>query len=973
MKQIMSITRKELDGYFGSPMALMFLGAFLAVTLFTFFWVETFFARNVADVRPLFRWMPVLLIFLVAALTMRQWSEEQRSGTLEILMTLPVSPLQLVLGKFLAVMALVALALALTLPLPVMVSLMGNLDWGPVLGGYLAALLLAAAYTAIGLFVSSRTDNQIVALISTGLLGGLFYLVGARGVTDFLGSGVGEILRMVGTGSRFESIERGVIDLRDLTYYLSLTLFFLMLNVLSLDSKRWSQGERTRGYRRNAVLFAVLVGANLLVFNIWLAGLPSLRVDITQERMYTLSPTTKDLLADLQEPLTIRAFISDRTHPLLMPLRPQIADMLREYEIAGGGMVTADVVDPIQDPELEAEANQIYGIRPVPFQVADRYESSVISSYFDILVRYGDQNVILNFGDLIDVNPRRDGTVDVGLDNLEYDLTSAVKRVVFGFQSVEAVLAAQSEPVQLTLFVTPDLLPEQLWEAQATIEQVAQDLVETAGGKLSFSVVNPDDPSAGITRQTLFDDYGMQPYPVALFSNDSYYLHMLLQVGDQSQVIYPSGELTEAAVRTAIESALKRASTGFLKVVGLWTPPETPTQDMFGQPQPPLSTWRTVGEQLRQEYTVRSVDLSTGQVPADIDVLMLVAPRNLGDRERFAVDQYLMRGGSVVVAAGNYGLGANPMTGELILEPLQGSLADLLAHYGVTIQDGLVMDPQNAAFPLLINRDAGGFQVQEIQAIDYPFFVDVRSDGMDGDSPLLAGLPAVTMNWASPVALDQEMNAERTTSVLLRSTDQAWLTQETAIQPDFETYPQYGFPVGTERQSYPLAVSIQGQFDSFFADTPSPLEADPAAAADGAADAAATPAPAQVTGVIPESPAMARLVVIGSAQFLDDFVLNLSANLSQDQVLNNLQFAQNTVDWAVEDLDLLSIRARGGSVQVLDPLSENSQTTWEIAQYLFALLALMVIGGWWQWNRRSQEPMELVPRDELDTDEAAAA
>src|SRR5512141_2800470 len=230
MKQILAVTRKELNSYFGSPMALIFLGAFLAATLFAFFWVDTFFARGIADVRPLFQWMPILLIFLVAALTMRQWSEEQRSGTLEMLLTLPVRPAQLVIGKFLAVMAMVAVALALTLPLALTVSNVGNLDWGPVIGGYLAALLLAAAYAAIGLFVSARTDNQIVALIITVLIGALFYLIATGGVTDFVGGNVADVLRAVGTSSRFESIERGVVDLRDLIYYLSLTGIFLTLN-----------------------------------------------------------------------------------------------------------------------------------------------------------------------------------------------------------------------------------------------------------------------------------------------------------------------------------------------------------------------------------------------------------------------------------------------------------------------------------------------------------------------------------------------------------------------------------------------------------------------------------------------------------------------------------------------------------------------------------------------------------------------
>ena len=119
MKQILSITKKELEGYFGSPLAIIFLGAFLAVELFIFFSVEIFFARGIADVRPLFQSMPVLLIFLLASLTMRQWSEEQRSGTLEVLLTLPVRPVQLVLGKFIAVMAIIVLALVLTFPLPI--------------------------------------------------------------------------------------------------------------------------------------------------------------------------------------------------------------------------------------------------------------------------------------------------------------------------------------------------------------------------------------------------------------------------------------------------------------------------------------------------------------------------------------------------------------------------------------------------------------------------------------------------------------------------------------------------------------------------------------------------------------------------------------------------------------------------------------------------------------------------------------
>ncbi len=459
MKQTLSITRKELNAYFGSPMALIFLGAFLAVTLFAFFWVEAFFARGIADVRPLFQWMPLLLIFLVAALTMRQWSEEQRSGTLEMLLTLPVRPAQLVIGKFLAVMAMVGVALALTLPLPLTVSNVGNLDWGPVIGGYLAALLLAAAYAAIGLFVSSRTDNQIVALIVTVFIAGGFYLIGTGGIIDFVGGGVADLFRAIGTSSRFESIERGVIDLRDLIYYGSLTGIFLWLNAFALDRKRWSTGERTATYRRGMTLTSWLVAVNLVLVNVWVYPLAGLRIDLTQQQEFSLSQTTKDLLSNLQEPLVIRGYISEKTHPLLAPLVPQVRDMLKEYSIAGNGKVTADVVDPASDPAIEQEAAQTYGIQPTPLQVSGRFEASVINAYFDILVRYGDQNVVLNFKDLIEVTPNRDGTINVHLRNFEYDLTRSIKKVVYGFQSIDSIFAAMKTPVQLQLVTTPNTLP----------------------------------------------------------------------------------------------------------------------------------------------------------------------------------------------------------------------------------------------------------------------------------------------------------------------------------------------------------------------------------------------------------------------------------------------------------------------------------------------------------------------------------
>jgi len=244
---IKRIAAKEMSLFFSSPIGYLFLAVFLVVTLFIFFWVEAFFARNIADVRPMFEWLPVLLLFLCSALTMRMWSEERRSGTLEFVSTVPVTTWSFVLGKFFACWLLLAIALVLTLPLPLTVAYLGNLDWGPVLAGYVAALLLGGAYLAIGLTISAHSDNQIVSLILSTIACAVLYLVGSPLVTDHVGNDVASWLRGIGTGSRFESITRGVLDFRDLYYYASLILAFLALNVFALERQRWARdGDHRR-------------------------------------------------------------------------------------------------------------------------------------------------------------------------------------------------------------------------------------------------------------------------------------------------------------------------------------------------------------------------------------------------------------------------------------------------------------------------------------------------------------------------------------------------------------------------------------------------------------------------------------------------------------------------------------------------------------------------------------------------------
>jgi len=345
---------------------------------------------------------------------------------------------------------------------------------------------------------------------------------------------------------------------------------------------------------------------------------------------------------------------------------------------------------------------------------------------------------------------------------------------------------------------------------------------------------------------------------------------------------------------------------------------------------------------------------------------VVVAPQGFTDAELFAIDQYLMRGGAVFLAAGNYTLSPQQFGGGIAMQAVEGGVKVLLAHYGLEVGESFVMDPRNEPFPIQVQRQVGNMNVIEMQQINYPFFVDVRQDSMSQDSPIVSNLPGVTMQWASPITVDETANQERDVVVLLRSTEGAWLRSELDATPDMASYPQYGFPVVGEQNAWPLAVTVRGAFESYFKERPSPFEGGqevpesvgPAAPGEETPEQPETP----VFGTIEASPKSARLVIVGSAEFLDDTVLSISQSLSRDRYLYNLQLVLNAVDWAVEDQDLLSIRSRGTYARLLPDLTREEQSFWEGLNYAVALLGLVALGVVWNSRQRGEEPIELVER-----------
>jgi ABC-2 type transport system permease protein len=237
MDNVLAIFKKEFKSFFISPIAYVFITVYLVVTNFLFF--QGFFIINQADMRNYFGLLPWIFLFFVPAITMRSWAEEKKVRTLELLQTWPVSDVQVVLGKFLASFLFLAISILLSLTIPITIFVLGSPDPGPIIGGYLGALLMGAAYLAIGLWVSSQTENQIVAFILGVVATFILFIIGNQFVTLAAPAAVVPVLSFLGLGNHFESIQRGVIDSRDIIYYASVIGFFLFLNIQSLGSRKW--------------------------------------------------------------------------------------------------------------------------------------------------------------------------------------------------------------------------------------------------------------------------------------------------------------------------------------------------------------------------------------------------------------------------------------------------------------------------------------------------------------------------------------------------------------------------------------------------------------------------------------------------------------------------------------------------------------------------------------------------------------
>ena len=418
MKRIWVIAARELRALLDHPTGYILILVFLGVNNFLFF--RQVFVSGVASIRPMLDLMPWLLLFLVPAVTMRALAEDTRTGTLEVVLAQPVSDWELLLGKYFGSVMFLWIALGLTLLVPVGLSFGADLPVGVIVAQYVGAALLVAGLAGVGIWASSLTRNQITAfIVGVGVMFVLI-LVGLDPLLVGLPPALGLVAARLGVLTHFANIGRGVIDLRDVIYFVSLGAVFVTLAYGTLVGRRLSaKGEARRRLRMGV---PVLVGATIVVnlLGSYIGG----RLDLTPGKAYTLTPTTKNLVRNLDDFVTVKLFVSKELPPQVALVKRDIDDLLRDLRGASGGNLRVVELHPGDDPDVRASARAL-GIPAVQFNVFGESRLQIQEGYMGIAVEHAGRTETIPF-------VRRSDDLEYRLATAIQSLTHADERSVIG-------------------------------------------------------------------------------------------------------------------------------------------------------------------------------------------------------------------------------------------------------------------------------------------------------------------------------------------------------------------------------------------------------------------------------------------------------------------------------------------------------------------------------------------------------------
>ncbi len=485
MKAIWTVARRELKALFDHPTGYVLLVVFLGINGFLFF--RQAYLQGAASLRPMLDLLPWVLLFLVPAVTMRALAEDARGGQLEVLLAQPMTELQLLLGKYLGSLLFLWIALALTLPIPLALTLAAPIHWGPVAAQYTGAALLAGGLAGVGVWASSITRNQITAFITAVAVTFVLILVGLNPLIVGLPATLGAVAARLGVLSHFDSIGRGVIDLRDAVYFVSLAGVFLTLAYAALLRRKLSTSGGALGRLRlgTGLVVALLVAINLL--GSYISG----RLDLTPGKAYTLSPASKQIAGSLEDLVTIKLFASKELPTEAALMKRDVDDLLRDFRAAGRGKIKVIERDPADDAAAKRDAEDL-GIQPVQFNVLGQSELQVKNGYLGVAIQYANGHETIPFVQRT--------------DDLEYRLTSAIRSLTRTKKPVIGLVQDGASP-ELRLSVLQEQLGKTYDVHPFALSDSAQPAADT---RVLVLVGTPDSLPAGARArlQRFFDRGG---------------------------------------------------------------------------------------------------------------------------------------------------------------------------------------------------------------------------------------------------------------------------------------------------------------------------------------------------------------------------------------------------------------------------------------------------------------------------------
>ena len=393
-----ALAKRDLLLYFSSPSGYVFITLFIFLSAAAAFWRDQFFLRNLANLDQLNALLPFLLLFFVPALTMAVWSEEKKLGTDELLLTLPATDLEIVLGKYIATMGIYSASLFLALSYVAVLFYLGSPDLGLMFSNYLGYWLAGAALIAVGMLASLLTQNATIAFITGALLCAALMLA-TTGVGAFSQS-LERSVRALVMGTHFQDFAKGIVSLTAVLYFVGLVAFFLYLNVLILSRRHWP--SRVDGYPMwmHHTVRAVAVVAILVSVGTVLAR-ANLRLDVTAERLHTLSDETRALIAELPDdrPVFIQAYISPDVPEPFVQTRSNLISILEEIDSLAGPRVEVLIEDTEPFSDASRDARETFGIVPRGFRDVGSARAEVTQMFLGVAFTRGAEEQVIGFFD----------------------------------------------------------------------------------------------------------------------------------------------------------------------------------------------------------------------------------------------------------------------------------------------------------------------------------------------------------------------------------------------------------------------------------------------------------------------------------------------------------------------------------------------------------------------------------------------